>query len=152
MAAPLNSQQFFHGSPHLFEPGTVLEPGHGKNFKQSADAAVSITSDPSRARHWAKQAGDTAHVYEVEPLGDVGMWRASEHVVYEARTPRARVVRRLEDHEVYDQDARVTTDHLERQVNDTIAKWQVKGSVPTHITSWEKQQRERIAALRERHG
>jgi hypothetical protein len=65
--------KLYHGSASNLEPGTLLEPGHGKNFKQSASDAVSITSDYERARYWARKAAKKGEgfVYEVAPQGDV---------------------------------------------------------------------------------
>jgi hypothetical protein len=91
--------QLFHGSRHRLAVGTVLEPGHNRNFVQSSTDTVSITSEPGRAQHWAEQSGAGPHfIYEVEPLGAVDVWRAGladqgqSFRLFEARVPQARIV------------------------------------------------------------
>ena len=74
-------EAWYHGSPHCLEDGAVLEPGRNEpNFKESRPGTVSITSEPSTALHWAREAAkklgkDHAHVYRVEPQGEVTHWR-----------------------------------------------------------------------------
>ena len=90
---------FYHGSARDLPVGTVLKPGHGRNFEESDSGSVSITSDPNRAAYWATESGEgTPYVYVVEPLGNIEMWRVGlanfgkEFVVYEARVPAAEIV------------------------------------------------------------
>ena len=98
--AEVDGGRLYHGSPVELAVGTVIEPGHGRNHQQSAEDAVSITSDLRRAIHWAREAagGADSFVYEVEPLGPVDVWRVApcnqgQNIrLWEARTPKARVV------------------------------------------------------------
>ncbi len=92
--------KLYHGSPRPLPVGTILEPDHGANFTQSDPGAVSVTSDPQRAAYWAQEAtGGTGpgHVYEVEPIGHVTVWRAGladygrSFTLWEGRTPAARI-------------------------------------------------------------
>lgn len=92
--------RLYHGSPQHLAPGTVLTPGHDKNFKQSAAGAVSITSDLQTAKHWGSLGGKRrVFIYEVEPLSPVEVWRAGlanfgkSIVLYEGRVASARVLR-----------------------------------------------------------
>lgn len=101
---PLGSVEggkLYHGSTHDLPVGTILEPQEERNFKQSADDAVSITSDTQLAAYWPKQAsGDDAPVfiYEVEPLGEVDAWRVGlanqgrNIRLAEGRVPTARII------------------------------------------------------------
>lgn len=85
--------RLYHGSCAALAVGDVVEPGHGRNFDASPDSVVSITSDPARALYWAREAGaGVPTVYEVEPLGEVGVWRASPAHLWEGRVRAARVV------------------------------------------------------------
>jgi hypothetical protein len=95
--------RLFHGTTAIIQPGDVIEPGHRRNFKQSARDGVSITSVAADADYWARQLddGDEPRVYEVEPLNTVQPWRVSPAnygqniTLYEARVSRARVVREV---------------------------------------------------------
>ena len=90
--------RLYHGTGSALVPGTVLEPGHSKNFRQSGQF-VSITSDATRAWYWAYKAGfprEQIHVYEVEALGEVTCWRAGladcgGWILWEGRVSRARI-------------------------------------------------------------
>jgi hypothetical protein len=98
----VGSGVLLHGSTADLPDGTILEPGHSRNFAESADDAVSITSDAIRADYWVNETGaGERFIYEVEPLGEVGVWRAglanagkSFHL-YEGRVPAARIIRRM---------------------------------------------------------
>jgi Rifampin ADP-ribosyl transferase len=93
--------KWYHGTPATLQPGDIVEPGHGHNFKQSPDAMVSISSDLGMAKTWAimaaREQGGTPHIYEVEPLGQVHAWRMSlanygkSIAALEARVTSARV-------------------------------------------------------------
>lgn len=74
----LSPQQFFHASPHAFEPGDMVEPGHNAVFRYSGgirDHLVWFTASRNNAVQWARSVGDAdtdhqrGHVYEVEPTG-----------------------------------------------------------------------------------
>jgi hypothetical protein len=94
--------RLYHGSPISLPVGTILEPGHGRQYKQSASDAVSITSNPERAGYWAAGAKKGAlHVYEIEPVGTVEAWRVGladmgrSFDLWEGRVAKARIIRRV---------------------------------------------------------
>lgn len=92
--------KLYHGSAVEFKSGDTLEPGHGKNFKQSINA-VSFTSEYNRALHWARASSCPAHVYEIEPIGEVQIHRVgladggTSFVLWEGRSPKAKVIREV---------------------------------------------------------
>lgn len=94
--------KLYHGSTRELPVGTMLEPQEQRNFTQSADDAVSITSDYGTARYWATESakgteGTPVYVYEVEPIGHVDDWRTgpanygTEMTLFEGRCPAARI-------------------------------------------------------------
>lgn len=89
----------YHGTRANLPVGSILEPGHGRNFVQSQTDAVSFTSDLTVAAQWAQKYGaGTYYVYEIEPEGEVDAWRAGladqgrSFTLREGRAARARVV------------------------------------------------------------
>lgn len=94
----VNGGRLFHGTRAVLAEGDVLEPGHGTNFEESSVETVSITSSAETAAYWAAQAGGAVHVYEVEPIGGVEIWRAglanrgSNFELFEGRVHSARVL------------------------------------------------------------
>lgn len=91
--------KLYHGSPTELPVGTLLEPGHGTNYKQSSPTDVSITSNAHRARTWVTEDSAASYVYEIEPLGPVAQWRTglaeygeSFHL-WEGRVGSARITR-----------------------------------------------------------
>lgn len=91
--------KFYHGSPHELPVGTILQPGKSpRNYKQSK-AVVSLTSDLVRAADWGSLGWKVVgYVYEVEPLGDMEVHRATpanygeNFILWEVTVPRARIV------------------------------------------------------------
>lgn len=102
--ADMSGGKLFHGSKADLPVGTVLTPGGGeRNFTQSAEDAVSITSDRARAEHWAAETAadsEPVFVYEVEPVGDIDGWRlglaerGTKFHLWEGRVPAARIIGR----------------------------------------------------------
>jgi hypothetical protein len=101
--------RLFHGSPDEIEPGTILTPGtRPPRFKDSPKEAISISGEEGNARYWASVGpppkgkrkpvphGGPAHVYEVEPIGEVGSWRATPGALLEGRVKSAKVIRKVE--------------------------------------------------------
>jgi len=100
--------KLYHGSPARLSVGDVIEPGHGTRFGVSPFNEVSMTSEFDRAAFWGRprtiwkdpsgRVKTLTYVYEVEPIGPVATWRASQadfgqsFVLYEARAPAARIV------------------------------------------------------------
>lgn len=92
--------KFYHGSPKKLRKGTLLRPGAGARFKESAEDQISITSDPDRALFWVCEGGDVdGYVYEVMPIGPVDPWRVglaeygTRYVMWEGRVASAKIVR-----------------------------------------------------------
>lgn len=106
---PLSAMEggaFYHGTTARLEPGDIIRPGFGKNFRQSSTDDVSITSYFNHATHWAadvakKKKVDKAYVYEVEPIGSIEQWNvgladfARKFHMFEARVKQARVIKRI---------------------------------------------------------
>lgn len=98
--------RLFHGTTARLAPGDEVTPGAAPvNHAQSDPGVVSLTSDPSVARHWAREAArsqgiaeDRALVVEVEPASDLEPWRLAladggrSFDVLEARASGARAV------------------------------------------------------------
>lgn len=95
--------KLYHGSTRELPIGTILEPQEQRNFTQSADDAVSITSDHGTAGYWARESAKgaedaTVFVYEIEPIGHVNDWRTGpasygkEMNLFEGRCGSARIV------------------------------------------------------------
>lgn len=80
VAQALRGRPLLHGSPHPLADGDILLPDQvPANFKQSDPFAVSLTTEVSTARYWARTAAQSSgrpamYVYEVEPLTDVELW------------------------------------------------------------------------------
>lgn len=99
--------RFFHGTSADLEPGAVLQPGSvlgRQTWPDKENHSVFMVRTAAAAKKWggnaAKNHGaDTAHVYEVEPLGPVDKrrtpWEGDEHL-----TSAARVVRKVSSHKV----------------------------------------------------
>lgn len=108
IAATLHGRPLLHGTPHLLDAGDVLLPRRAPaNFACSDPDAVSVTTEERLARTWAHRAAGTSdfHVYEVEPLTEVRLWRydmegwrsgAPRLVVEEGRVGAARITRRVD--------------------------------------------------------
>lgn len=97
--------RYFHGTHEDLAPGTVLRPGSvlgRQNWPDKENHAVFMTRTAAGAKTWAgnaaKNAGkETAHVYEVEPLGDVEK-RVLPFEGHEHLAGQARVVRKVSSH------------------------------------------------------
>jgi GNAT superfamily N-acetyltransferase len=100
---------YYHGSPVLLEPGTVLRPAEESRFARQAEGRVFFTPDPWVAATHAKSPGRNdgatrvydgrSWLYEVEPVGvvvddpeAVAAGKAGQSLM----APSAKVVRRLE--------------------------------------------------------
>jgi hypothetical protein len=77
----LNPEQFFHGSPHLFEPGQILDPQEHPHKAKWGDL------DPSRYTYHFYFAGTKEepinygrYLYQVEPLGEYEPDPALAHI------------------------------------------------------------------------
>ncbi|MFS0885085.1 NAD(+)--rifampin ADP-ribosyltransferase [Aeromicrobium sp. 179-A 4D2 NHS] len=96
--------RLFHGSRHELADGDMLEPGRSEaNFTESAEDAVSITSEADTALFWANEStDDPVYVYEIEPEGPIVQWRSmlancgQNWRLQEGRVPAARIVRRID--------------------------------------------------------
>lgn len=98
-AQPTN---LFHASLHEMAEGTVIRPQISKkNFAQSPDAEVCLSSDPRRAIFWARSADAQATrvwLYLVEPEGTISIHRAglsnygNGFTAWEARVAKASIV------------------------------------------------------------
>jgi hypothetical protein len=98
--------RWYHGSRTPIPVGGVVEPGHGRNFAQSPDGMISVTSIEGNARRWAYAAAGRrdlpVYVYEVEPLAEIEPHRVApaDHGTsfqfYEGRTTTARVLREVQ--------------------------------------------------------
>jgi hypothetical protein len=88
---------FYHGSLHQFQPGDMVDQGHGLHFQQTDPRFVYLTTKPKTAYRYAG-AGATAHghVYEVEPTGDYAddINSAPESQAYRTRKP-LRIIREI---------------------------------------------------------
>jgi hypothetical protein len=75
----LNGGKLYHGSRTELNVGDILTPQKNRNFKQSDDNKISITSDYNRAKYWASQikSDNPIYIYEIEPMGEIEIWRVS---------------------------------------------------------------------------
>ena len=75
----LNGGKLYHGSRTDLDVGDILTSQKNRNFKQSDNNKVSITSDYNRAKHWASQikSDNPIYIYEIEPMGEIEIWRVS---------------------------------------------------------------------------
>lgn len=95
--------KLYHGTTAKLHAGDVLVGGKHRNFRESSESDVSITSDLERAHYWARQvaerSGGMPVVYEVKPMDEVSVWRVglasygSSFTLWEGRTAKAVVVR-----------------------------------------------------------
>ena len=100
LAKPVET--FFHASPHEIAVGTDLIPqGSKKNFTQSPNSAVCLSSDPRRAVYWARDASKHAtHIwlYKVQPHGAIDLHRVGlsnygkGFTAWEARVGKATIL------------------------------------------------------------
>jgi len=96
--------KLFHGSPTKIDVGGLISPQEERNFKQSSDSAISITSDVGMAAHWAREAAkpkddeNSVYIYEIEPTGEVEGWRiglanqGKNITLMEGRTPSGKII------------------------------------------------------------
>lgn len=85
----LQPQQFYHGTPHEFSAGEMIEP-------RSAGLAFA-TDDAGAAHDWGqlKARGAPAYTYEVEPTGEMHHM-FGQGTMYSTKHPM-RVVRQIPD-------------------------------------------------------
>lgn len=75
----LNGGKLYHGSHTELNVGDILTPQEKKNFKQSDENKISITSNYDRAKYWTIkiQSDSPIYIYEVEPMSEIEIWRVS---------------------------------------------------------------------------
>jgi Rifampin ADP-ribosyl transferase len=67
----LSPQQFYHGSPHSFSVGDLVEPGKKSQWRESVPGKVYFTDDPQEALSYGSNPVKPrpVSVYTVEPTG-----------------------------------------------------------------------------------
>ena len=96
----LKGGKLYHGSRTDLEVGEYLIPQENTNFEESDKSKISITSDYDRAIYWAKQikSNQPIYIYEVEPIGDIDIWRVSlaemgtKFTLWEGRVNEAKII------------------------------------------------------------
>lgn len=96
----LKGEKLYHGSRTNLEVGEYLIPQENTNFEESDKSKISITSDYDRAIYWAKhiKSNQPIYIYEVEPVGDIDIWRVSlaemgtKFTLWEGRVNKAKIV------------------------------------------------------------